>query len=135
MGAGKIIKVTWFNCSFCCKMFRSRHDLKIHQLTCCVLTIETKEVGQKRSFGVQTMNLSTDDTNPGYGVIKYASGASDIIHPTNEVRYPALFDRQHPQVSKEFTRTFPDKGVTWPSALRDPHQQRFVSAHSSVFAN
>ena len=81
------------------------------------------------------MNLGPADTNPGYGVIKYASGANNIIHPTNKVRYPALFDRQHPQVNKEFTRTFPDKGVTWPSALRDPHQRRFVAAHSSVFAN
>ena len=73
------------------------------------------------------MNLGPADTNPGYGVIKYASEANDIIQPTNKVWYPALFDRQHPQVSREFTRTFPDKGVTWPGAL--------IAAHSSVFAN
>ena len=81
------------------------------------------------------MNIGPADTNPGYGVIKYASGVSDIIHPTNKIRYPSLFDRQHPQVNREFTRTFPDKGVTWPGALMDPHQRRFVAAHSSVFAN
>ena len=81
------------------------------------------------------MNLGTDDTNPGYGVIKYASGASNIIHPTNQVRYLALIDRKQPQVGKGFTRTFPDKGVTWPGALRDPYQQRFVATRSSVFTN
>ena len=38
-------------------------------------------------------------------------------------------------MDKGFTRTFPDKGVTWPGALRDPYQWRFVATHSSVFAN
>ena len=88
-------------------MFRSRHNLKIHQLTRCVPPIEIKEIGQKRSLGVQTMNLGTDDTNPEYGVIKYTSGASDIIHPTNQVRYPALFDKEATSSGQGVYQNFP----------------------------
>ena len=68
VGAGKIMKVTRFNCSFCCKMFRSRHDLKIHQLTHCVPAPETKEIGQRRSLGVQTMNLGQQTPTLGMGL-------------------------------------------------------------------
>ena len=38
-------------------------------------------------------------------------------------------------MGKGFTRTFPNKGVTWPGALRDPYQWRFFATHSSVFTN
>ena len=30
VGAGKVTKVTGFSCTFCTRMFRSRHDVKIH---------------------------------------------------------------------------------------------------------
>ena len=128
VGAGKIIKVTGFSYTFSTRMFRSRHDVKIHQLRQCVPSIESRNTGQVRSLGVQTMG----DEKPGHGVIRYASNTNDIIHP---IRYPALFNKRQSQVGEGFIRPFPDRGVTWPGALRTTNNTRLISKNASVFSN
>ena len=130
MGASQIMKIPGFSCIFCNKTYKHKYDLKVHQQTRCVPAIEAREKPQRRSLGVQTMDLTST-----CGVIRYASGAHNTIHPTNQVRYnvqhPALFDRQQPLQNRQF-RTCPDRSVAWTNTQRSNCEANSVRTHCSV---
>ena len=78
---------------------------------------------------------STHSTTSNFGVIKYARGSNDIIHPTNgtwhPIQYPALFDRQHPPQGMQVVEAHhPNNSVVWPN--NRTQQQTNPNSHTII---
>ena len=75
-----------------------------------------------------------EDKRSGLGEVMYSPNSSNIIHPTNLMKHPGLFDKQVPKAGESFPKQAFSKGVTWPGALRTKHTAS-VPKNMSVFQN
>ena len=75
-----------------------------------------------------------EDKRSGLGEVMYSLNSSNIIHPTNLIKHPGLFDKQVPKTDESFPEQVFEKGVTWPSTLRTKHTVS-VPRIISVFQN
>ena len=74
-----------------------------------------------------------ENKRPRYGAVMYSLDSSNIIHPTNGITHPGLFDKEISKTSGSFPEQFPKKGVTWPGALRTKHTTS-IPKSVSIFA-
>ena len=53
-----------------------------------------------------------ENKRSGLGEVMYSPNSSNIIHPTNLMKHPGLFDKQVPKAGESFPEQAFGKGVT-----------------------